>query len=159
MDDRIAVLIFPFPKPFQEFFPAYVLTALPFFGELFFNDILRGDAGVIGPGHPKSFQALHPFIADNDVLEGVVERVAHVQNSGHIGRRNDYRIGFFLRIGLGMEKVFLFPVLAPFVFNVIEIISWRQFHTLIPYFFLESFNNLYSMLSTRASQLASMIFS
>ena len=50
---------------------------------------LRGDAGVVGAGHPEGVVALHPPPADQDVLQRVVERVAQVQGAGHVRRRDD----------------------------------------------------------------------
>ncbi len=56
------------------------------------DDRLRGDAGVIGAGHPERLEALHPFLADEDVLERVVQSVAEVQRAGHVRRRDDDRV-------------------------------------------------------------------
>jgi hypothetical protein len=63
-------------------------------GELAFDDHLRGDAGVIGAGLPQHVAAVHPLIAAQHVLQRVVERVAHVQVAGDVGRRDDDAIGF-----------------------------------------------------------------
>ena len=55
------------------------------------DDGLRGDAGVVGAGHPEGVEALHPPPADQDVLQRVVERMAQVQSPGHVRRRDDDR--------------------------------------------------------------------
>ena len=60
--------------------------------EPFFDHRLRGDSGVIGAGHPERVEALHPFHADQDVLQRVVQRMPQVQGPGHIGRRNHDRV-------------------------------------------------------------------
>ena len=59
------------------------------FGELAFDHHLRCDAGVIGADHPQCIVALQPVIADQHVLQRIVERMADVQRAGHIGRWDD----------------------------------------------------------------------
>ncbi len=54
-----------------------------------FDDGLRGDAGVVGAGHPEGVVALHPLEADDDVLQRVVEGVAEVEGAGDVRRRDD----------------------------------------------------------------------
>ena len=41
------------------------------------------------PGIQRRLEALHPLLADEDVLERVVQGVAQVQGAGHVGRRDD----------------------------------------------------------------------
>ena len=50
----------------------------PAFFERLLDDRLRGDAGVVGAGQPEDFLAVHARLAGEDVLDGVVEDVAHV---------------------------------------------------------------------------------
>ena len=64
-----------------------------------FHHGLRGDAGVVGAGHPQGVVALHAPPADQHVLQRVVEGVAHVQGAGHVRRRDDD--GVRLRAGSG----------------------------------------------------------
>ncbi len=64
-----------------------------FFPQPPFDDRLRGDAGVVGAGHPERVEALHPLHANQDVLQRVVQGVAQVQRAGHVGRRNHDRKG------------------------------------------------------------------
>ena len=45
----------------------------------------RGNGGVVGTGHPTRVFALHAGPAYQDVLDGVVEHVAHVQYTGDVG--------------------------------------------------------------------------
>ena len=54
---------------------------------------LRGDAGVVGAGLPQHVAAAHALEAAEDVLQRVVERVAHVQRAGDVRRRNDDGVG------------------------------------------------------------------
>jgi len=62
--------------------------------------------------HPQRVITLHPFEADNHILQGVVERVPHVQHAGDIGRRDDNgkcgRVAFILSV-----KILIFqPVIV-----------------------------------------------
>jgi hypothetical protein len=58
------------------------------FGQLAFDDHLRGDACMVGSGLPKRVKAAHAMPTHQNVLQRVVERVAHVQNAGDVGRRD-----------------------------------------------------------------------
>jgi hypothetical protein len=53
-------------------------------GELAFNDVLSGDTSVVHAGQPQRFVPLHSSPSDQRVLDGVVERVAHVQRAGDV---------------------------------------------------------------------------
>jgi len=44
---------------------------------------------MIGSGQPEHVTAPHAVVAGDDVLDGVVQRVPDVQDSGHVRRRND----------------------------------------------------------------------
>ena len=58
-------------------------------GELALDHHLGGDAGVIGARLPEHVAAAHALEAAQDVLQGVVEGVAHMQGARHVGRRDD----------------------------------------------------------------------
>ena len=57
--------------------------------QLAFDDHLRGDAGMVHAGLPQHVLAAHALEADQDVLQRVVERVAHMQRAGDVRRRDD----------------------------------------------------------------------
>ena len=50
---------------------------------------LRGYRGMVGTGYPEGILAFHAGSAHQDVLNGVVEHVAHVEHTRHVGRRDD----------------------------------------------------------------------
>ena len=97
------------------------MAGLPFLGQLFLNDILRGNAGVIGPWHPAGLETLHAFIADHNILQRIIERVTHVKDSGDIRRRDDDRVRLFWGVRCGVESIIVFPILAPLGLNVFKI--------------------------------------
>ncbi len=112
--DDAAVLLFPFPGVFHEFVAAerpFVDTAV---GEHLDDLGLGGDAGVVGAGHPAGVLALHAGAAHQHVLNGVVEHVAHVEHSRHVGRRNHHGVGHAV-VGLRVEEFLVKPELIPFL--------------------------------------------
>ena len=54
---------------------------------------LGRDAGMVGAGLPQHVLAAHALEAAQDVLQRVVERVAHVQRAGDVRRRDDDAVG------------------------------------------------------------------
>ena len=54
---------------------------------------LGGDAGMVGAGLPQHVLAAHALEAAQHVLQRVVERMAHMQRAGHVGRRNHDAVG------------------------------------------------------------------
>ena len=81
---------------------------------------------MVGPRHPKRLVSFHAFIPDNNVLKGVVERMAHVQNAGHIRRRDDDGVRILAGIRPGMKEVFLLPMRAPFIVDGFEVKSFGE---------------------------------
>src|SRR5208283_3598625 len=95
LDDDAAVFFLPLPDAFEEFFAAQVVAMPDFAGlfQRFLDDGLGGDAGVVGAGQPEDFLAVHARLAGEDVLDGVVEDVAHGEHAGDVRRRDDDGIG------------------------------------------------------------------
>ena len=56
--------------------------------QLALQDHVYGDPGVVGAGHPQGVEPVHPLGADEDVLQGVDQRVAQVKGARHVGRRD-----------------------------------------------------------------------
>ncbi|MEZ5916593.1 MAG: hypothetical protein R3C40_03345 [Parvularculaceae bacterium] len=68
------------PKPFQEIFRGrFRAPLLPAFRHFTLNDHLRRDAGVIHARLPQNRFATHPLEPAQNVLKGIVERMAHMQ--------------------------------------------------------------------------------
>ena len=113
VEDLAAGFILPLPDPLDELLASHlaarhVLAAL---GELPFDDHLGGDAGMVHPRLPENVVAEHALVADQDVLQRVVERMAHMQRAGHVGRRDHdaIRIGALARTGAGSKGVGFIP--------------------------------------------------
>ena len=54
---------------------------------------LGGDAGMVGARLPQHVAPAHALEADENVLNGVVEGMPHMERARHIGRRNDDGVG------------------------------------------------------------------
>ena len=92
VDDRAARLRLPRPDPFEKFRAAQGATiGLLAFRELALDDHLRRDAGMVGARLPQHVLAAHALEAGENVLQRIVERMAHVQVAGDVRRRDDDR--------------------------------------------------------------------
>ena len=78
---------------------------------------------MIGARYPERRISLHSFPADEDVLQRFVERMAHMELTGYVGRRNNYSIRFFLLIDFGMKIIFFKPKCICPVLNECRIIN------------------------------------
>ena len=93
LDDLAAGFRLPFPDALEEFLATQLAAVLLALHELALDDHLRGDAGVIGARLPQHVLALHAVIAHENILQRIVERMAHMQAAGDVRRRNDDGIG------------------------------------------------------------------
>ena len=111
-NDAVAVLLLPLPGALQE-----LLTAEVFLGQTFLahglHDLgLGGDGGVVGAGEPQGGVARHTLVADQDILEGVVQGVTHVELARNVGRRDDDGVGLLVGIAVGGEIALVHPILV-----------------------------------------------
>jgi hypothetical protein len=117
LDDGAAGLGFPLPDPFKKGFTAQGFARGAFLHELFLDDVLRGNAGMVGARHPQHIAALHAAPANQDVLKRIVQCVADVQGAGHIRGRDDNAIGRPRVFRGGLEVPAADPFLVPAVFD------------------------------------------
>ncbi len=126
-EDAVAILLPPGPDPPHQPFPAQVVTGLALLLQnLPLDHALGGDPGVIGAGHPKNILPPHPVEAYEDVLEGVVKGVAHVQGPGDVGRGNDYRVRFAPGGRVGVEVAALEPELVGALLDGVRLVAGLQ---------------------------------
>ena len=112
LQDDAAVLVGPLPGVLKELLAGQVGLLDSLRGEFGYNFCLGRDGGVVGAGHPEGVLAHHAGAAHEDVLDGVVEHVAHVQHAGDIWRRDNDGVGF-AAVRLAVEKLVLHPVVVP----------------------------------------------
>ncbi len=100
----------PLPDPLDECLAAEGVAVLPLLRQLLLDDVLGGDAGMVGAGHPQHFMPGHPLPAHQDILQGIVEGMPHVQHAGDVGRRDDDRIAGLGRVLVGVEITVFLPL-------------------------------------------------
>ena len=126
-DDAVAVLGLPVPGALQETVAAHHLLGQAL-GTHGLHDLgLGGDGSVVGAGHPQGGVALHPLGADEDVLHGVIHRMAHVQLAGNVRWRHHDGIGLLVGVGLRVEVAAIQPELVDTVFHLARIILFCEF--------------------------------
>jgi hypothetical protein len=106
LPDGRAVLLAPLPDALDERLAAERLALDPLRAQQLLHLGLGGDPGVVGAEDPLGPVAEHPVVAGQGVLDGAVERVAHVQRAGHVRRRDGDGVGGGLAVlwtDLGME--------------------------------------------------------
>lgn len=85
--------------------------------ELTFDHHLRGDTGMIGARLPESVIAFHTVITGQQIHNGVIKAMSHMQTAGDIGwwQHNGVRRALTRRF----EFTILFPLLIPALFYCI----------------------------------------
>ncbi len=106
--DAFLVLVLPLLHERHELLAGVVLALLALLlHQSTLDHGLRGDAGVIGSGHPQRFEPHHAMRASQDVLQRVVERVAEVQCARDVGRRDQDAVWLGLAgehtLGVGLK--------------------------------------------------------
>ena len=116
------MLFLPFPDFLDEFLTPEIVSMSDdaLLLERALDHRLGGDPGVVGAGKPEDFLAVHPCLASEDVLDGIVEYVTHVKHAGDVGRRDDHGIS---RAPLGHSRrisdknILVEPELIPLFFD------------------------------------------
>jgi len=128
VDDDAAMFLLPFPDPFEEFLAPEVVLRLAF---LLFERLLDlhlcGNAGVVRARQPKDFPAVHARLATQDVLDGVVEYVPHMEHARDVGRRDDDGVGRALVADarrVGGEATILHPEVIPLFFDRLRFVGF-----------------------------------
>ena len=124
--DGTARFALPIPHLVDEQRAAEVLLGLAVDRELLFDDALGGDTRVVDTRLPQHFITLHALATGQGVHHGVLERVAHVQAAGHVGRRQHDRISGFCAGWVGGEITGIQPALIYGVFGRARIPRFGQ---------------------------------
>ena len=105
--DHAAGLRLPFPDLAQELLAAEIVARLRF--DLAFDHHLGRDARMVRARLPQHRLAEHAMKADQRVLDGEGERMAHMQAAGDVRRRHHDAVGDPVRIRIGLEMPVFFP--------------------------------------------------
>lgn len=81
---------------------------------------------MVGAGEPEDFLTFLACAAGEDVLEGIVEDVAEVEDAGDVWRWDDDGIWGFLRSWIGFEAFSIEPGGVPLGFDRLGFIGFRQ---------------------------------
>ena len=128
LDNAVSVLLLPLPDPLEELFPAQVIAAEALVDpQVLLHLHLGGDAGVVHAGEPEGGVALHPLEAGEDVLEGAVQGVAHMELPGDVGGRHDDGEGLFRGVRVAVEAPGVFPHLIDAALHLLGFVHFRQF--------------------------------
>jgi len=103
----------PLPDPLDECIAADVVAREAFLPELTLDDVLRCDAGVIGAGQPESRVPLHALASDDHVLDGVVQSVSHVEDTGDVRRWDDDAVRLAVGVHLRTKGSGILPYRVP----------------------------------------------
>ena len=112
-DDGAARFLLPLPDARRERLAPEVFLRLALQRELLLDLDLGGDPRVVRAGKPERIEAVHALVADQDVLEGIVERMPPVQRAGDIRRRDHDRVRAPRRGGVRVKVSALLPEAVP----------------------------------------------
>ena len=124
--DGVAGLLLPLPDFLDELVAAQRVAglALPGDGEIARDHHLGGDAGMVGAHLPQRAIAAHAVVADQRVLQRVLERVPHVQGAGHVRRRQ--QDGVSRAVALRGKRTAGFPLCVQAGFEGLGFVAWGE---------------------------------
>ena len=107
------MLVSPVPCVLQELLTCQVTFLDALLSEFLHHLSLCCNRGMVGAWYPAGILALHAGTTNQDILNGVVQHVSHVQHTCHIGRWDNDGVGF-TSIGFAGKELIVQPVLIPF---------------------------------------------
>ena len=111
----------PLPDPREEGLAPQVVAGAARGVQLTLHHHLGGDPRVVGARLPEGRVPLHPVVAHERVHDGVLERVAHVQRPGHVGRRDHDAVGG--AVTPGREMAAGLPGLVPALLDRVGVVG------------------------------------
>lgn len=112
--DLAAGLFLPLPDPLDKGLTAQVLPGLALFREFAFDNVLRGDTGVVHAGLPQRLVPLHPLTAGQGIDDRVLEGMPEVQAARDVRRRDHDRVRRLLALRVRFEVTAFYPALVQF---------------------------------------------
>ena len=120
--DSAAVLLLPCPCTFQKCLSADVLFLDALFAHCLYDLGFGCDGGVVGTRQPQSAVAGHALPANEDILQGLIQCVTHVQLSGDVWRGNYDGVRLFLAVYVGSKAAAVVPHLIDAVFELLRLV-------------------------------------
>ena len=121
LQDDPAVLFLPLPGVLEELLTRQILLGDALGLQLGDDLGLGRDARMVRSRHPAGVLAVHPRLADQHVVQRVVQHMPHVQDTRHIGRRDHDRIGLPI-VRFRMKTLVLQPIGIPLVLHLGRIV-------------------------------------
>ena len=112
-----AVLLSPVPCTFKKFFSSQIVFSKTFFSHCLNNFCFCCNGSMVSSGNPQCTITRHSFPTNKNILQGIVQRMPHMELACDIRGRNNDSIRFLLRIPFSMKAVIVGPVFIDFVLN------------------------------------------
>ncbi len=130
LDYSVTVLLFPRPNALQKLVAPEVIAGFALgLAQNLFNLYLRGYARMVNARQPQRGIPLHTLIAREDILQGGVHRVPHVQLPRNIGGRHDNGKRFFVGVNFAFEIPAVHPHIVDFLLDRFRVIHFgKLFH-------------------------------
>ena len=116
----------PLPDAPHKGFAAQILAALALGGQGALHHVLGRNASMIRAWNPEHILALLTGMAAEHIYERQIERMADMQSTGNVGRRNDNGIWLARRVRAGGESSAMFPILTPAAFHIFWFVAFGK---------------------------------
>jgi hypothetical protein len=80
---------------------------------------------MVGAGNPQGGVSLHSLEADEDILQGGVHSVPHMELPGDIGWRHHDGKGLFIRVPMSLKAAVFLPHLIDAALHLLGFIDLR----------------------------------
>ena len=117
LNDDSAMLLLPFPNKPDECLSTDLVPGLTLFAELPFDDRLRSNSGMVRARQPQDLEPTHSSAARQDILDRIVQDMAHREHAGDIWRRDNNRVGRFGGLQIGRKTALLEPAPIPLLLD------------------------------------------
>ena len=94
LQDNASVLFCPVPGMFQELITGQVCLLDALGSEFVYNFCFGSDGSVVSSRHPTGILAFHTGTTNQNILNGIIKHVSHVQHTGDVRGRNDDGVRF-----------------------------------------------------------------
>ena len=117
LQDDASVFVCPLPSVLQELLASEVGLLDALSGQFVHHLGFGSDGCVVGTRHPAGVLAFHASAAHQDILNGIIKHVSHVEHTGDGGGRNDDGVRL-TTIGFRTEQFMVQPILVPLSLHI-----------------------------------------
>ena len=93
-EDDTSMFVRPVPGMFQKFVTGQVGFLDTLRGKFVYDFRFSGDGSMVSSRHPAGIFAFHTGTANQNILNGIIKHMSHVQHTGDIRRRDDDGVRF-----------------------------------------------------------------